>query len=169
MAIRRVRLDPDLIFRLRQMKRNLSRTPKRQDSRRNGSAMVEVAVCFPVFLVILLGIIEFGRAMSVNQLLNTAARIGCRAAILDGSTNTSVTSLVTSHVTSTLGCNAANITVEVTVTDGDTGTVLSDVSVASTGDVIQLDVKVPFSAVSWSVQNIIGDKPIRGECAMQHE
>ena len=169
MAIRRVRLDPDLIFRLRQMKRASSKTPLRRDSTRRGSAMVEVAVCFPVFLLILLGIIEFGRAMSVNQLLNSAARIGCRAAILDGSTNTSVTGLVTSHVTSTLGCSAANITVELNVTDGNTGTVLADVSAATTGDVIQLDVRVPFSAVSWSVQNVIGDKPIRGECAMQHE
>lgn len=169
MTIRRVRLDPDLIFRLRQMKRAFIKSPLRQDSKRNGSAMVEVAVCFPVFLLILLGIIEFGRAMSVNQLLNSAARIGCRAAILDGSTNTSVTSLVTSQVTSILGCDAANITVELTVTDGETGTELADVSAASTGDVIQLDVRVPFSAVSWSVQNFIGDKPIRGECAMQHE
>lgn len=131
--------------------------------------MVEVAVCFPVFLCILLGIIEFGRAMSVNQLLNSAARIGCRAAILDGSTNSSVTSLVTSHVNSTLGCATTSITVDVTVTDGDTGVALADVSSAGTGDLIQLDVRVPFSAVSWSVQNVIGDKPIRGECAMQHE
>ena len=95
MAIRRVRLDPDLIFRLRQMKRVSSKTPLRRDSKRRGSAIVEVAVCFPVFLIILLGIIEFGRAMSVNQLLNSAARIGCRAAILDGSTNTSSANLQT--------------------------------------------------------------------------
>ena len=53
--------------------------------------MVEVAVCFPVFLLILMGVIEFGRAMSVNQMLNSASRIGCRAAILDGSTNSTVT------------------------------------------------------------------------------
>lgn len=169
MAIRRVEPDPDLIFRLRQMKRTFSKTPLRQASRRNGSAMVEVAVCFPVFLVILLGIIEFGRAMSVNQLLNSAARIGCRAAILDGSTNASVTSLVTNHVSATLGCDATKITVDVTVTDEQTGNELANVSAASTGDVIQLDVRVPFSAVSWSVQNVIGDKPIRGACAMQHE
>lgn len=165
----RVRLDPELIFRPRQMKKTICRIPQRQNSKRRGSAIVEVAVCFPVFLAILLGIIEFGRAMSVNQLLNTSARIGCRAAILDGSTNTSVASLVTNHVRSTLGCNEASITVEVTVTDGDTGTALADVSHATTGDVIQLNVRVPFSAVSWSVHNVIGDKPIRGECAMQHE
>jgi Flp pilus assembly protein TadG len=131
MMIRRVRLDPDLIVRLRQMKRAFSKTSLRRDSKRRGSAMVEVAVCFPVFLLILLGIIEFGRAMSVNQLLNSAARIGCRAAILDGSSNTSVTSLVTSHIASTLGCDAASITVEVTVTDGDTGTALVSVAPAT--------------------------------------
>ena len=131
--------------------------------------MVEVAVCFPIFLLILMGIIEFGRAMSVNQMLNSASRIGCRAAILDGSTNSSVTSVVKQHVTSTIGCQQSSVTVTMTVTSSETGATLSDVSAASTGDMIKLNVSVPFAHVSWSVKDWMGTSTIRGQCSMQHE
>ena len=106
--------------------------------------MVEMAVCFPVFVLILMGIIEFGRAMSINQMLNSASRMGCRAAILDGSSNSSVTSIVKQHVTNTLGCQQSSVTVAISVTDGQSGNTLSDVAAASTGDLIELDVSVAF-------------------------
>ena len=131
--------------------------------------MVEVAVCFPVFLLILMGIIEFGRAMSVNQMLNSAARIGCRTAILDGSSNSSVTSLVQQHVVSTLGCQTSSVNVSITVTSSRTGAALSNVSQATTGDLIKVDVYVLFADVSWSVKEWMGTSKIRGECSMQHE
>ena len=131
--------------------------------------MVEVAVCFPVFLIILMGIIEFGRAMSVNQMLNSASRIGCRAAILDGSTNSSVTSTVKTHVTSTIGCQQSSVTVTITATSSQTGLPLSDVSAASTSDMIKINVSVPFADVSWSVKDWMGTSTIRGQCSMQHE
>ena len=131
--------------------------------------MVEVAVCFPVFLLILMGIIEFGRAMSVNQMLNSASRIGCRAAMLDGSTNSSVTSTVKTHVTSTIGCQQSSVTVTITATSSQTGLPLSDVSAASTSDMIKINVSVPFADVSWSVKDWMGTSTIRGQCSMQHE
>ncbi len=131
--------------------------------------MVEVAVCFPVFLLILMGIIEFGRAMSVNQMLNSASRIGCRAAMLDGSTNSSVTSVVKQYMVSTIGCQPASVTVAITVTADETDAELSDVSKASTGDMIKLNVSVPFADVSWSVKEWMGVSTIRGQCSMQHE
>ena len=131
--------------------------------------MVEVAVCFPVFLIILMGIIEFGRALSVNQMLNSASRIGCRAAILDGSTNSSVTSTVKTHVTSTIGCQQSSVTVTITATSSQTGLPLSDVSAASTSDMIKINVSVPFADVSWSVKDWMGTSTIRGQCSMQHE
>ena len=131
--------------------------------------MVEVAVCFPVFLLILMGVIEFGRAMSVNQMLNSASRIGCRAAILDGSTNSTVTSVVKQHVISTIGCQQSSVSVTITVTSSQSGATLSDVSEASTGDMIKLNVSVPFADVSWSVKDWMGTSTIRGQCSMQHE
>lgn len=151
------------------MRSSLPQKTCRDTQRRTGSAMVEVAVCFPVFLLILMGIIEFGRAMSINQMLNSASRIGCRAAILDGSTNSSVTSAVKTHVTSTIGCQQSSVTVTITATSSQTGAALSDVSAASTGDMIKINVSVPFADVSWSVKDWMGTSTIRGQCSMQHE
>ena len=141
----------------------------RKQRHRLGSATVELAACFPVFMLVLLGIIEFGRAMSVNQMLNSASRIGCRTAILDGSTNSSVTSVVKQHVTNTLGCQPSSVSVMITTTSSQTGSTLSDVSQASTGDLIELDVSVPFSDVSWGVKQWLSTSSVRGECSMQHE
>lgn len=137
--------------------------------RQLGSATVELAVCFPIFMLILLGIVEFGRAMSINQMLNSAARLGCRVAILDGSSSTNVTSVVKQHVVSTLGCQSSSVNVAITATSGQNGATLSDVSKASTGDLIKVDVFVPFKDVSWGVKRWMGTANVRGECSMQHE
>lgn len=136
---------------------------------RRGAALVEVAACFPVFLLILLGIIEFGRAMSINQLLNSSARVGCRTAILDGSSNAGVTSTVKSHVSNTVGCNQSDVSVTVSCKDGATGATIADVSSANSGDVITVSVSLPFSKVSWAVSNYLVDRSVNGLCSMQHE
>ncbi len=146
-----------------------NRSSSRQNPHRRGSAMVEVAVCFPVFLLIILGVIEFGRAMSVNQLLNSAARIGCRSAILDGSSNSAVSSTVKNHVASTVGCSTSSVSVTITTTNGSTGASITDVSSAKTGDVIRIIVSVPFSSVSWAVARYLSSSSVKGECSMQHE
>jgi Flp pilus assembly protein TadG len=123
------------------------------DRSRSGKATVEVACCFPLFLLILLGIVEFGCAMSMNQPLNSAARMGCRSAILAGSSNSSVSGIVKQHVAGTLGCQQSHVTTTIAVTSSRTGVALSDFFLATTGDVIRLNVYVPFATVSWSVKD----------------
>jgi Flp pilus assembly protein TadG len=46
--------------------------------------LVEMALVLPVFMMVLLGIVEFGRAMMVSQLLANASREGARLAIVEG-------------------------------------------------------------------------------------
>ena len=61
----------------------MSRT--RRDDR--GAAMVEFAIVLPVLLLILLGIIEFGRAYNTQVSIQAAAREGARElALRHGST-----------------------------------------------------------------------------------
>ena len=43
--------------------------------RRRGAALVEMAVCLPVLVMVILAIIEFGGGMMVAELLNDAARV----------------------------------------------------------------------------------------------
>src|SRR5262245_66569446 len=70
------------------MIRQFSRRP----SRRPGTTLVEFAVVAPVFFLMSLGIIEFGRAMMVQALLTNAAAKGARAGCFDNATSSNVTS-----------------------------------------------------------------------------
>jgi Flp pilus assembly pilin Flp len=54
---------------------------------RRGAAAVEFAIVLPLLMVLLLGIFEFGRLWSVNQVVTDAAREGARRAVVkDGLT-----------------------------------------------------------------------------------
>src|SRR5690606_33312307 len=66
----------------------LRRPPHRKQ--RRGAALVEAALVLPVFVGVTLGIVEFGRAMMIGQLVTNAAREGARLAIIEGSTNSDV-------------------------------------------------------------------------------
>ncbi len=47
-----------------------------------GQALVELAIALPVLLLLVCGIIEFGRAMYIKNTLTSAARAGVRVAVV---------------------------------------------------------------------------------------
>ena len=49
---------------------------------RRGQALVELAVALPVLLLVLMGIIDFGRVFHSHLTVTTAARAGARVAIV---------------------------------------------------------------------------------------
>ena len=57
------------------------RLSRRQD---RGAAAVELAIVLPVLLLVLFGLIDFGRAFNANMALTQAAREGARVAALGG-------------------------------------------------------------------------------------
>jgi hypothetical protein len=59
------------------------RRPTRR-SRTRGQALVEFALIAPIFILALLALIEFGRAVYYVQMLHNAAREGARYAIVHG-------------------------------------------------------------------------------------
>jgi Flp pilus assembly protein TadG len=65
--------------------RALRTPPQRDAKRRRAAAVVEFAVVLPLLLTILFGIIEYGWVFMVRQTLQTAAREGCRLAVLQTS------------------------------------------------------------------------------------
>ena len=74
-----------------------------------------MAMVLPIFVMIVLGIVEFGRAMMVGQMVTNAAREATRLAIVDGSSNTSVTTWVTTFLNESLGVNTSDVTVAIRV------------------------------------------------------
>jgi Flp pilus assembly protein TadG len=129
---------------------------------RHGAAVVEFAVVAPLLFALALGIIEFGRAMMVLELLNNAARAGCRAGVLNGSSNTDVNSAITTALTGS-GVNSPSTTIDVNGSQ-------ADVSTAQTGDTISVTVSVGADAVTWlPVPQFLGGKTLTGIVAMRRE
>jgi len=148
------------------------RSPVLWNSRRNrtaprfGAALVEFAIVLPVFFLFILGIIEFGRAFMVSQLVTNAAREGARQAILDGSTNTAVTSTINSF---SLGAgNIPSSSVTVTITVSRTAA-LNQLANAISGDLCTIRVSVPFNQVSYLTPSYLSTTNLVGQSTMRHE
>ena len=63
----------------------------RSQLRERGAAAVEFALILPVLLALVLGVVEFGRAYSVQTQLSGAAREGVRSMALTDSSSTAKT------------------------------------------------------------------------------
>jgi Flp pilus assembly protein TadG len=139
-------------------------------SPRRGAALVEMAFVLPVFLLISFGIMEFGRAMMVANLVTNSAREGARRAVLDGSSNAQVTQAVHDFLSASLNVQPADAAVTITITPASGNTdPANQCSAASAGDLIAVNVQVPFSKVSILPANYIKSGNLIGHSAMRHE
>lgn len=66
--------------------------------KQRGAAAVELAILLPVVLLIIGGIVDFGRVFFTKIELTNAAREGARAAIVTGTPATGITARVTAAV-----------------------------------------------------------------------
>jgi Flp pilus assembly protein TadG len=135
-------------------------------SQRSGAALVEFAIVLPVFFLLILGIIEFGRAFMVGQLVTNAAREGARQAVLDGSTNTAVTSTITSFLQGAGNISPTNVTVTITVS---TAAAVNQLANAKSGDLCTIRVSVPFNQVSYLTPSYMATTNLVGQSVMRHE
>jgi Flp pilus assembly protein TadG len=129
---------------------------------RRGVAAVEFAVIASLLFVVVLGIIEFGRAMMVLELVNNAARQGARVGSLKGSANSDVTTAVTNSLANA-GFNGVQTTVSV-------NGAVADASTALPGDSLTVKVTVPYANVTWLPTSLfLGGKTLGGTIVMRHE
>jgi hypothetical protein len=149
------------------MKTLLRRLPTPE---RSGAVVVEAALVLPLFFLIVLGIVEFGRAMMVGQVLTAAARHGSRRAIVDGSSNAAVAADVQTYLQNALGVNPADVavTIQVTAHPGNPTPVV-DLSAALPKDLCEIDVRVPYNKVGFIAGRFLSAAQLRGECSMRHE
>ena len=151
--------------------RQLTRTSSanEHDSRR-GTALVEMALVLPIFMMVTLGIVEFGRAMMVSQLVTNAAREGARQAIIDGSNNANVRSTIETFMQQSANVAPGDLIITITVTPAPGNTdPANQVANTSSGDLIQIMIDVPFNKVSFIPGNYLENKHLRGMAAMRRE
>jgi Flp pilus assembly protein TadG len=113
--------------------------------RQRGAAAVEFAVVAPVFVLLIFGMIEYGRMVMVQQMLTNASREGARRAVLEGASETDVRTVVVNYLSpASIPVTNSDITIQI----GDPP-VAAALSSAEFGDPIHVSVGVNFGSVSW--------------------
>ncbi len=114
---------------------------------RSGTAAVELAVVAPLVLILLLGLLEFGRMVQVNQIVSNAAREGARQASTGTATYANVQTTVQNYLTRAGITNQTGLVVNVyDVTQGNSGPQFNP-STAAWMDQLQVYVSLPYSNV----------------------
>jgi len=131
-------------------------------TRRRGASAVEMALVAPVLVTLLLGMIEAARLGMVAQLLTTAAREGCRVAVLDGMTQADVQSRINS-VLSGSGISVGTVT---PTCPSSSYTWTS----APSGTAVTVSLSVPYNQVTWlKVPGFFSDVTISAAATMSSQ
>ncbi|MEO6807837.1 MAG: TadE/TadG family type IV pilus assembly protein [Isosphaeraceae bacterium] len=102
---------------------------------RRGTAAVEMAAVAPLFFALIIGQIEISRVGMVEQLLTTAARQGCRYAVIQGNSTLTAKAQALSFLR-----DAGINTLPGNITIGDDPYV---------PNAVRMQVSVPYGQVSW--------------------
>jgi Flp pilus assembly protein TadG len=106
-------------------------------SARRGAALVEFALVAPIFLMLLVGSLEFGRAIMVQEAITNASREGARTGTFDGALTSDVTSAVNTYLS---GMSISGATTSVTP---------ADPGLSAGGTQVTVSVSIPYSSVTW--------------------
>jgi Flp pilus assembly protein TadG len=133
------------------------RSHGQRQPKNRGVAAVEFAIVAPVFFMLILGIIEIGRAMMVQQVLVNASRVGARQAALMTSTQSGVQSAVTDYAN---GVGIHGVTVSVT----------PDPATVAAGQSVTVGASIDFASVSWlRTPWIMGGRSLSATSTMRKE
>jgi Flp pilus assembly protein TadG len=116
---------------------------QKRERQRRGSVVVESAFVLLIFVFLVLGALEMGRALMVRETLNDAARRACRKGI-QGGVSTATIQADAQEVLNDAGLNGS-----ATVVVAVNGNSSVDASTAQRGDAISVQVTVPASSVYW--------------------
>jgi Flp pilus assembly protein TadG len=123
---------------------------------RTGQSLVEFALILPVLLLILMGVIDFGRAIYAYNAVSNAAREGARTAIVDQSVSggTYVAAQAAAEQATALGLNPAD-TDEIEVTFPDPGGI-GTCATPGVGCTVRVEVHYAFEPLTPIIGNILG-------------
>jgi Flp pilus assembly protein TadG len=111
----------------------------------------------PLFFMLVIGFIEFGRALMVQQVLINASRVGARQAITTGATMAEVQTAVEEY--------AAGVAVP-----GVDVSVSPNPATAAAGTAITVTTSVEFGNVSWMPSPwFLGGKTLTADSQMRKE
>lgn len=141
----------------------MNKTKKLCDQResRRGASAIEFSFVAPVLFLFVFGLIEVGRAMSVQQAVTNAAREGCRKAVIATTRNKDdVEFVVRRYLRSVLPSALDSVSVVVTP---------QSFTAMPSGTEITVNVRVNYSDVSWLPAGYLGDPVLGAEASQRRE
>jgi Flp pilus assembly protein TadG len=132
--------------------------------KRMAAVLVEFAFVAPLMFMLMLATFEFGRTFMVMELLTEGARIGCRKAIVEGTSSQQIRDTVTSYLAN-LGINGD--TVGVIVNDQSVNAVEAANQPAYTEMTVQ--VTVPVTSITWVPNPFFTSGTLSGQFTMRRE
>lgn len=147
---------------------------------RRGTYIVEFAIVFPVFMIFIMGMVEFGHANLVINALNNAARIGARMGTVQNVTTAQVRAKVDAVMRAALKSTS---TVQVYVKDASSfdGANLNpnniqysslpnvELNSADSAQLFLVRVEVPYSTVALLPPFWARNLNLSGQAVMRHE
>jgi hypothetical protein len=133
-------------------------------SRRSGVAMLELAIVLPILLLLVLGIIEMGRVMMLNQMATNGVREACRRAIVPGADHNNVLSVCNGYLDAS-GVSQSGRVVEIRDSAG------SNVNLSTIGShqPVTVYAEFPYSANTWGFTRIMSGKKLVSLSTMRRE
>src|SRR5262249_54891091 len=132
--------------------------------RRTAANLVEFAIVAPLLFLCIMATFEFGRAFMVMELLTEGARVGCRKAIIEGTTSAQIQSAVTTYL-SGVGLNVDSA--GIIINEQPINSVEAANQSAYTEMTVQ--VTVPVSSVSWVPNPLFTSGTLTGQFTMRRE
>lgn len=141
------------------MNSNVKPMPRRSRTKlkRRGASAVEFAIVAPVFIMLVLGMIEVGRALMVQQVLINASRVGARNATTVAATEDTAVSAAEDYAA---GVGIAGVDVQVTPNPAS----------AIAGSEVTVTTTIDFASVSWLPSPwFMGGKTLTSTSVMRKE
>ena len=127
---------------------------------RSGTTVVEFAMIAPVLFSLMFGCIEVARAVMVIHVLEEAARVGCRQAILDEAQELDVENVV-AKLMAAAGITVASSDIEITP---------DPLTAASLWEAVTVKVSVPYKEFCWlPVPRFMGAITLSGASTLPRE
>lgn len=128
-----------------------------------GTTVVEMAVVFPLFVLLVFGLVEFVRMGMVKQSLSDAARAGCRRAALTSTlTHEDAEATIRRFLQSAMSKSQDVEKCRVTITPENLAGMTSGVEITAR-------VEVNYSDVSWLIPGFLQNTVLQGQAIMRRE
>jgi len=126
---------------------------------RRGQSLVEFAVILPIFVLILVGVFDLGRAVYATSTLNNAAREAGRLAIVDQTPAHIKAEAIKQAVA--LGLNDGDVTI--TYRDPSTPNDVTSCPVLNIGCVVDVRIDYTFNPATPMIEQLVGHIKLNGE------